>query len=175
MPQPGRLNLPSATAKAQRASQLLYNEARSPNDAHFFTLGYTGRPLSSLLHALGEAGVRCLIDVRENPVSMYRPEMSKRNLADHLAEIGVEYLHRPDLGVPRDVRARAIGAGTRQVIWDWYDEHVVPRAVGRNLHWFFNVAEHPVAFMCVERDPGECHRHRLFEALEAWGLQGFDL
>jgi hypothetical protein len=29
--------------------------------------------------------------------------------------------------------------------------------------------------MCMEADPVECHRHRLFLALEKQGLRGFDL
>jgi hypothetical protein len=33
----------------------------------------------------------------------------------------------------------------------------------------------PVAMMCMECDPTECHRHRIFIALEEQGLRGFDL
>jgi uncharacterized protein (DUF488 family) len=106
---------------------------------------------------------------------MYRPELSKANLKRSVEEHGLNYVHLPDLGVPRDIRAKAIDTGTRDVIWDWYDQFVVPPHLGRNLHWFFNGIEHPVAFMCVEISPRECHRHRLSIALEAKGLRGFDL
>jgi hypothetical protein len=40
---------------------------------------------------------------------------------------------------------------------------------------FMNGFEHPVALMCTEIDPHECHRHRLSLALEGMGLNGFDL
>lgn len=106
---------------------------------------------------------------------MYRPELSKNNLRALIAAAGMHYLHLPELGVPRDIRAKAISAGTRDVIWEWYDEHVVEPYVGRNLHRFLNSLEHPVAMMCAELDPTECHRHRLFVALEVQGLRGFDL
>lgn len=175
MPQKHRLKLPSASAKQQYENRLLWNDARSPDKADFFTIGYTGRKLEEMIEAMQNAGVQCLIDIRQNPVSMYRPELSKNNLRRNLEEHGIDYLHCPDLGVPRDIRAKAIETGTRDVIWDWYDANVVDPFIGTNLHRFFNSANHPVALMCVEIDPRECHRHRLFVALESKGLRGFDL
>lgn len=175
MPQPNRLNLPTVTPKAQAENKVLWNEARAVDAADFFTIGYTGRKLDEMLASLEVAGVRCLIDVRQYPVSMYRPEVSKVNLCRTVESRGMEYLHLPQLGVPRDIRAKSIDAGSRDVIWTWYDEHVVRPYIGRNLDRFLNGSDHPVAFMCVERDPSECHRHRLFLALEAQGLRGFEL
>ena len=105
-------------------------------------------------------------DGRQTPVSMYRPELSKGNLR-HLVEAhGMHYVHMPNLGVPRDIRAKAIESGNRTVIWEWYDRYVVEPYFRSNLHSFLNSVEHPVALMCVEIDPAECHRHRLFLALE---------
>lgn len=105
---------------------------------------------------------------------MYRPELSKVNFSKSIEAIDINYLHIPSLGVPRDIRAKAIRAGTREVIWEWYDKYVINRLFSKNLHWFLNI-EHPVAIMCLEADPTECHRHRLFLALERQGLIGFDL
>jgi hypothetical protein len=67
-----------------------------------------------------------------------------------------------------------VETGTRDTIWDWYDAEIVSRFFDRNLHWFLNL-EHPVAMMCVECDPTECHRHRIFLALKKKGLRGYDL
>jgi uncharacterized protein (DUF488 family) len=105
---------------------------------------------------------------------MYRPEMSKSNFRERIHHVGLQYLHVPELGVPRDIRAKAISTQTRDTIWQWYDSYVVERFLLKNLHWFLNI-EHPVALLCVECDPTECHRHRLFLELERQGLQGFDL
>ena len=175
MPQRNRLKLPTQPTKRQLENRSLWNDSRSANDADFFTIGYTGRKLEEITTTLLKAGVRCLVDIRQYPVSMYRPELSKNNLKQHLESNGIQYLHFPDLGVPRDIRAKAIETGTRDVIWEWYDGSVVEQFIGNNLHRFFNCTEHPVALMCVEIDPRECHRHRLFLALEAMGLRGFDL
>jgi len=175
MPQANRLKLPSASAKKQVENKLLWNEARSLDGAEFFTLGYTGRKLDEILDVLVSNHVRTLVDIRQFPVSMYRPEVSKNNLKRSVEERGLLYAHFPELGVPRDIRAKAIETGSRDVIWAWYDQHIVPSYLGRNLHRFLNSIEHPVALMCVEIDPQECHRHRLFLALERMGLKGFDL
>lgn len=175
MPQVNRLNLPSAPPKRQAENKALWNKSRSLAGADFFTFGYTGRKLDEILEALASNGIRTLVDIRQYPVSMYRPELSKNNLKHSIESMGLEYIHLPELGVPRHIRIKAIEAGTREVIWEWYDENVIPGYLGRNLHRFLNSLEHPVALMCVEIDPQECHRHRLSLALEKLGLTGFDL
>lgn len=175
MPQENRLKLPSSSAKQQAENKAIWNESRCPDAANFYTLGYTGRKLDDLLGLLVSHDVRTLVDIRQNPVSMYRPELSKTNLKRAVEARGLLYTHLPELGVPRDIRAKAIEAGTRDVIWQWYDQYVVSSYLGYNLHRFLNTIEHPVALMCVEIDPQECHRHRLFLALEDMGLSGFDL
>jgi uncharacterized protein (DUF488 family) len=172
---PAPLKLPSTSSRQQAENKCLWNEARSPDIADFFTIGYTGRPLAEILDLLVAHGVRTLVDIRQNPVSMYRPEVAKRNLKRLVEQRGLHYAHVPELGVPRDIRAKAIETGNREIIWEWYDEQVVKPYIQKNLHWFFNANEHPVALMCVELDPKECHRHRIFLALEEMGLRGFDL
>jgi len=169
------LKLPTISQRKQAENKCLWNEARSPVDADFFTIGYTGKPLSDILDTLVANGVRTLIDIRQNPVSMYRPEVAKSNLKREVECRRMNYAHAPELGVPRDIRAKSIETGTRDVIWEWYDKEVVAPYIRKNLHWFMNANEHPVALMCVEFDPKECHRHRIFLALEDMGLRGYDL
>jgi uncharacterized protein (DUF488 family) len=173
MPQAHRLTLPSASVQQQIASKAEWNESRPPQKADFFTFGYSGRKTDEILALLKLHEVRTVIDVRQYPISMYRPELSKTNFARLLEECDMCYAHLPELGVPRDIRAKAIETGSRDVIWAWYDSNVVASFL--NLHSFLNGFEHPVALMCTEIDPHECHRHRLSLALEAMGLNGFDL
>lgn len=144
-------------------------------DADFYTIGYSGRHSQEFADALESAGVCSVLDIRYSAVSMYRPEFSKENLRSLLAQHGIGYHHRPELGVPRDVRGLAVDAETRDAIWEWYDRHVARDYVERNLNDFFNSVDHPVALLCVEADPMECHRHRLALALEGMGLRSYDL
>lgn len=174
MPQTNRLNLPSAPAKQQIDGRDIWNELRSSEGADFFTIGYTGRKIEEIVKSLLFYKVRTLLDIRRNPISMYRPELSKTNLCRMLSRKGIQYAHLPELGVPRDIRAKAIETGTRDVIWEWYD-NVVAAYFSCNLHFFLNGFEHPVALMCTEMDPHECHRHRLSLALEEKGMRGFEI
>ena len=168
-------NLPAESSKVQMGKRDAWNDALSFEDADFFTIGYSGRDISAFIAILKAARIASLIDIRFNPVSLHKPDFSKRNLELHLAGAEIEYLHYPNLGVPRDIRSLALGALGREVIWEWYDENIVPTVADRNLHWFFNFSDHPVALMCTEIDPTSCHRHRLALALGRKGLRFFDL
>lgn len=166
------LKLPKDSLKVQVKNKESWNEMREKTSADFFTVGYSGRTIEQFVTALLDAGIQCLVDVRANPVSMYKPDFSKTNLEKHLAGDEIDYLHLPELGVPRDIRSKAMVSGDMNDIWRWYDANV---AATFKLHRFFNMADHPVAFMCTELDPTTCHRHRLCLALEQSGLAGFDV
>ena len=143
-------------------------------NADFFTVGYEGRSTDELMAALEDAGVSTLMDIRYTPLSMYRPELSKGNFQKRIERAGMYYVHCPEMGVPKEIRAKAVHSGSRAPIWEWYDNAVISQFFQNNLHWFLN-QEHPIAMMCVEHDPEECHRHRIFMALERNGLRGYDL
>jgi uncharacterized protein (DUF488 family) len=150
-----------------------WNRSRSPDNADFFTFGYSGRKIGEIVSALRRHDVRTVVDIRRNPVSVHRPEMSAKKFAEALREHGIAYSHAGELGVPREVRAKAGEAGALDVIWAWYDAHVSARFP--DLRSLVGGFEGPAAFMCTELDPHECHRHRLALALERAGLSGFDL
>jgi uncharacterized protein (DUF488 family) len=169
------LPLPADPLNVQLKNKADWNEARSIDGADFYTVSYAGRTIEQFRDALIAAGVVTLVDIRYNPVSMYKPDFSKANLRRHLEDAGVRYIHFPELGIPRDIRSLAIDKPDRSDLWTWYDRYVAEPYVGHNLHHFLNFADHPVALMCVETDPTSCHRHRLGLALERLGLQGFDL
>lgn len=169
------LKLPEKSVIEQRESKISWNQEHCKAEPDFFTIGYSGRQIVDFIHTLKHAGVMTLVDIRYSPVSQYKPAFSKTNLKAALANNGISYVSKPDWGVPRDIRARSIGKETRDDIWAWYDANVLPHVAKKNLHEFLNSMEHPVAFMCTEYDPTECHRHRVFLGLERLGLIGCDL
>ena len=69
----------------------VWNEARSVDHADFFTLGYEGKPTAQIIELLKGAGVRRLLDIRHTPVSMYRPELSKREAIRRSDRIGAKW------------------------------------------------------------------------------------
>ena len=169
------LKLPEKTKAEQKQGKISWNSEHCTSEPDFYTIGYSGKEINEFISVVKEAGIATLIDIRFLPVSRFKPEFSKNNLKRSLETNGIIYIHRPEWGVPRDVRAFSIGKKTRDDIWNWYDTYVLPNVIKKNLDEFFNSMEHPIALMCVEHDPTECHRHRLFLGLERIGLTGYDL
>jgi uncharacterized protein (DUF488 family) len=61
-----------------------------------FTIGHSSRPLREFLQLL--QAHELLIDVRKAPGSRNYPQFNHHTLEQALAEIGVGYLHMPQLG-----------------------------------------------------------------------------
>ena len=169
------VELPEAPMSVQLTNKVVWNLVHLSPNADFYTIGYGGRDLDQFLEILTTVGVATLVDVRHSPVSPYKPDFSRLNLENALAGKSITYVHRGDLGVPREVRERAASAGSREEIWEWYHQNTVPMIAEEKGKTLVDAYEQPVAFMCGEVDPTACHRHQLFLALERAELQGFDL
>lgn len=169
------VELPEEPMSVQLKNKVLWNLNHFTVKADFYTTCYSGREIDQFIEILKAARVSTLVDVRHAPVSPYKPDFSKENLSKALERAGVTYVHRSDLGVPREIRVGAAGEKTREQIWKWYDENVIPRFINGTLRQLTKSLKQPIALMCVEADPTACHRHRLFLALEKAGLRGYDL
>src|SRR3954452_19624597 len=141
-----------------------------------WTIGYERLLPPQLVAELQAAGVERLIDVRHRPQSR-RPGMSKTRLGALLAEHGIVYEHRRELGTPPDIR------------W-FYKHHRVTEGAPAFRRHVEGTAAHELdalaadlergprtALMCLEADPSSCHRRQLTEALRERrpGLEVVDL
>jgi uncharacterized protein (DUF488 family) len=114
--------------------------------------------------SLRDAGVERVIDVRALPLSR-RPGFSKSPLRAALEEAGIEYLHLKALGTPADGRAAA-RAGRHQDLERIYAGQLeLPEAMMQSAQMLELAREKPTALMCMERNPAECHRTLLLEAV----------
>jgi uncharacterized protein (DUF488 family) len=129
------------------------------------TIGYEGAPMSSVLRALGEAGVSVLVDVRAVANSR-RPGFSKRSLAAHLEEVGIAYLHMRDLGTPADGRAAA-RAGRPLEMHRIFREHLKAPHAQQELEALAQLVQgaQRVCLLCFEARAEICHRQLIVEAL----------
>jgi uncharacterized protein (DUF488 family) len=115
--------------------------------------------------------VQRLLDVRYRPQSR-RPGMSKTRLGQALAERGIAYEHRRELGTPPDIRwffkNNRVAEGREAYRAQLPDDAV--DALARELAV-------PTALMCLEADPAVCHRRVITEALHSRlpGLEVIDL
>jgi uncharacterized protein (DUF488 family) len=124
------------------------------------TIGYQDRTVDELVGALKSAGVKTLVDVRLTPMSR-KPGLSKRRLAGRLTEAGIDYLHLPQLGNPRDNRD-ALRRGDADSVARYRAVLETPESRAA-LHQIRQLQH--VALMCFERNPSECHRSLIVERL----------
>jgi uncharacterized protein (DUF488 family) len=129
-----------------------------------WTVGYEKLLPDALVAELEAAGVRRVIDVRFRPQSR-RPGMSKTRLGALLAERGIAYEHRRELGTPPDMRW-LFHAGRLDEARAAYREHVAretPEAVDALAAELESAP--PTALLCLEAEPHGCHRRIITEAL----------
>jgi ParB/RepB/Spo0J family partition protein len=153
----------------QVANWWRWNRERIGGKFDFFTTHYAGKDLDTFVGTLKANGVKTLIDVRDTPFSQFRPEFNKENLSKTLAAKGLTYEHHPELGVPREQRDKLAKSGNWSALFEWYDKNVAPN-IGAAKD-----GQKPIAFMCVEKDPQKCHRHRIALSLEKTGLRSLDI
>jgi len=129
-----------------------------------FTIGYEGTTVPEFIDALKSAGVERAIDVRALPLSR-RPGFSKSPLKAALADAGIEYVHLKALGTPPEGRTAA-RAGRHSDLERIYAGHLeLPEAIAQSAEMLALAGEKPSALLCMERDPAECHRTLLLNAV----------
>jgi uncharacterized protein (DUF488 family) len=133
-----------------------------------FTIGYGARSLGEFLAALKANRIQYLIDVRTSPYSKFKPEFSKEALKLHVERAGIRYLFMGDTlgGQPRDPDCMTEG----KVDYDKVRaQSFFQDGIGRLREAFEQ--QRPVALMCSEGRPEQCHRSKLIgEALLAAGV-----
>ena len=68
-----------------------------------FTIGYEGRSIDEYLNLLIKNNIKVLCDVRKNPLSR-KYGFSKQSLQKNLAQLNIQYLHIPRLGINSHLR-----------------------------------------------------------------------
>jgi Protein of unknown function, DUF488 len=112
---------------------------------------------------LSDAGIERLIDVRDLPISRRRG-YAKTALSEALADEGVEYLHAKALGNPKPFRD-LYKSGRVEEGRARYREHLLNGHLQDLRDLVVLLREKRSALMCVEHDPGTCHRSVIIEVL----------
>ena len=132
-------------------------------DVRLISVGYESFPtVHALRDALMAAGVERVVDVRDLPQSRRRG-FSRLALEAALADAGIVYEHRRELGNPAEIRAvyrSGDVAGGRAA----YRAQLLERP------WALDgladaAAERPTAMLCLEADQARCHRDVIAEEL----------
>jgi uncharacterized protein (DUF488 family) len=122
-------------------------------------VGYQGRTVEELVGDLVELGVSRVVDVRLNPISRKRG-LSKTALGKALADVGIAYEHRRQLGNPKPNRAGFAGdeaelAEAREAFGALLRR---PEAVDALDAIVRAGRRERVAVLCYEAEQRRCHR-----------------
>lgn len=136
-----------------------------------FTVGHSNHPIEHFLGLLRRHGVEAVADVRSRPYSRFVPHFNKNQLERRLAEEGIGYLYLGrELGGKSPVGARRSGATTGGCPGEPaapspapdYRARIGEPAFREGIERLLDAAnEQPIALMCRERDPLDCHRLHL--------------
>jgi uncharacterized protein (DUF488 family) len=129
-----------------------------------FTIGYEGATVLEFIAALRNAGVERVIDVRALPLSR-RPGFSKTTLRGALEEAGIEYVHLKALGTPSEGRTAARAGRHADMARIYAGQLELPEAMAQSAQMLVLAAEKPSALLCMEREPEQCHRALLLNAV----------
>lgn len=129
-----------------------------------WTIGYEQATVPAVMHALREAGVEVLADVRALPLSR-RPGFSKTALAAKAREAGIEYMHFKPLGTPAEGRAAARRNDHAALERIYAGQLELPEAIAAGARLADLAAERKVALLCYEREAHGCHRTLLRQAV----------
>jgi uncharacterized protein (DUF488 family) len=130
-----------------------------------WTIGYEKLLPPELVAELEAAGVQRLIDVRFRPQSR-RPGMSKTRLSQLLADHGIAYESRRELGTPADIRF-LFHAGKIDEAAAAFRAHLLAHGTEAldTLEAELRSGPHTALF-CLEADPATCHRRVVTDALQ---------
>jgi uncharacterized protein (DUF488 family) len=170
-------------ALAQAASEMAWNLPRlaalvdaGKRSFDFVSAGTSGKTPDVLLSRaeLGVFRVGAVVDIRATPFSRHTPQWNRSALEPLVRAAGLEYVPRPDLGVPPDVRNRLRREGRNYGdLFTWYDASLGSEERLASLDPLRS--RHPL-LLCTELGPTFCHRHRLALRLEdRWRAVSFDL
>lgn len=134
---------------------------RTTDTIPIYTIGYGSRSIAEFIEVLQEYEIVYLIDVRSIPHSGYKPEFSKKPLANELQQHGIRYVYMGDLlgGKPEDESCYVNGIVDYEKV---KETEFFQRGIER-LHAAFSQQQR-VALMCAEEKPEHCHRTKLISA-----------
>jgi uncharacterized protein (DUF488 family) len=121
-----------------------------------FTVGYEGYTPSQLLDLLARHRIAAVIDVRNRP-SSHKPGFSKTPLSRALAKQEIEYIHLPQLGIPREVRVQYREEKDFRVL-----QRCLKTPLEQHHELLLDILRrfrgHNVCLLCYEKEPSLCHR-----------------
>lgn len=155
-------------ARNSELQNLVPSGAKEPKEAPVavYTIGYEGRSVDGFLDKLLHSGIRRIVDVRANPVSM-KFGFAKSSLSALAAKLGIGYVHCPELGIPSNRRKQAQTAADFLKLFNYYESQILPAQENDAAKVAELMKAMPSVLLCMEREAVNCHRGRLAKRISA--------
>lgn len=149
-------------------SKIRREAARPSAPPAVYTAGYEGLLIDGFLNGLLKHGIARLIDVRHNPIAR-RYGFHKSTLARLCGNLGIEYRHVPELGIPSEHRQGLSNGGVaeRMRLFETYERTTLTTQTTLIAAVAKMVKEKASVLVCMEATPCECHRSRLATPIAA--------
>ena len=130
-----------------------------------FTIGYEGIHFEEYINKLLRNRVAVLCDVRRNPLSR-KFGFSSKMLSTVLPNLGIEYIHLPELGIESDKRKELNTMADYESLFAGYRVDLPTRSEGLERLQAIIHKHKRVALTCFEAEPHCCHRHCISDYLD---------
>jgi len=136
------------------------------------TIGHSTLDLSAFLKALGDNGVKRLVDVRSFPGSRRYPWFGRDSLEQSVPASGIAYQWMPTLGGRRKAAAESVNGAWRNESFRGYADYMQTPEFASGLAELIAISQREqTAYMCSEAVPWRCHRSLISDALTARGFR----
>lgn len=132
-----------------------------------YTIGHSNRSLDDFIDLLQGAAVGQLIDVRGHPGSRRFPLFNRNSLKLTLADEGIAYAwFGRELGGLRREKTDSPHTALASNGFRGYADHMASNLFQAGMEQLTTLARYqPVAIMCAEREPCQCHRSMIADYL----------
>ncbi|MEO9884362.1 MAG: DUF488 domain-containing protein [Balneola sp.] len=138
---------------------------QQPEGPCLFTIGYEGISLEAYLNKLILNGVKALVDVRKNAMSM-KYGFNKSQLIKACEGVGIQYIHFSKVGIKSSKRKELNTQEDYDLLFEDYKKTVLPNTVDTQKDIAEVTKEYKrVALTCFEAESCQCHRRPLAEFL----------
>lgn len=135
------------------------------NISNIYTIGYEGKSVEEYLNILIHKDIKVLVDVRKNPLSM-KYGFSKNQLKLFCNNIGIEYIHIPELGIESEKRKELNSENAYKTLFDDYELNCLSKKefeLKKIVDLF--IENKRIALTCFEADSNFCHRSRITKVI----------
>ncbi len=138
------------------------------------TIGHSTRTIAAFVELLNMHRIELLVDVRRWPMSRRHPHFNRETLSAALAERGIAYIWRQDLGGFRKPSADSPNTAWQVATFRAYADFMLTPSFEAIMQEIEPIAtKQRISLMCAEAVPWRCHRQLLADALlvRGWEVQ----